>query len=164
MRTLSAADARYALFSRARWYSCPASPLVWSISDAERIFKITKFGAFEIRKVIIIADPNGIRYLSGDVLLSQDPAVQVPSALEGLTVVFGMGTGVSPPPSSPSNVILPCISSGVKPSIITFHFARTCLTCSTITLITATIGTARTKPATPPISPANMTAKRIKSG
>uniref|UniRef100_UPI001CD8EA5B hypothetical protein n=1 Tax=Paenibacillus gallinarum TaxID=2762232 RepID=UPI001CD8EA5B len=26
-------------------------------------------------------------YLLGDVLLSQDPAVQVPSALEGLTVV-----------------------------------------------------------------------------
>ena len=40
----------------------------------------------------------------GDVLLSQDPAVQVPSALEGLTVVFGMGTRGSPPPSSP-NVI-----------------------------------------------------------
>ena len=38
---------------------------------------------------------------SGNVLLSQDPAVQVPSALEGLTVVFGMGTRVTPPPLSP---------------------------------------------------------------
>ncbi|MDQ0418311.1 hypothetical protein J2Z48_002501, partial [Croceifilum oryzae] len=28
--------------------------------------------------------------MPGDVLLFQDPAVQVPSALEGLTVVFGM--------------------------------------------------------------------------
>ena len=28
----------------------------------------------------------------GNVLLSQDPAVQVPSALEVLTVVFGVGT------------------------------------------------------------------------
>ena len=37
-------------------------------------------------------------YLPGNVLASQDPAVQVLSALEGLTVVFGMGTGVSPPP------------------------------------------------------------------
>ena len=39
--------------------------------------------------------------LPGDVLLFQDPAVQVPSALEGLTVVFGMGTRVSPPPLLP---------------------------------------------------------------
>ena len=31
-------------------------------------------------------------------LLSQDPAVQVPSALESLTSVFGMGTGVASPP------------------------------------------------------------------
>ena len=40
----------------------------------------------------------------GDVLLSRDPAVQVPSALEGLTVVFGMGTRGSPPPSSPNGL------------------------------------------------------------
>jgi hypothetical protein len=38
----------------------------------------------------------------GDVLLSRDPAVQVPSALEGLTVVFGMGTRGSLPPLSPN--------------------------------------------------------------
>ena len=38
----------------------------------------------------------------GDVLLSQDPAVQVPSTLEGLTFVFGMGTRGSLPPSSPN--------------------------------------------------------------
>src|SRR5690554_3921886 len=42
--------------------------------------------------------------LLGNVLLSQDPAVQVPSALEGLTVVFEMGTRGSPPPSSPNRV------------------------------------------------------------
>ncbi len=40
--------------------------------------------------------------LLGNVLLSQDPSVQVPSALEGLTVVFGMGTRGSPLPSSPN--------------------------------------------------------------
>lgn len=39
--------------------------------------------------------------LPGNVLLSQDPAVQVPSALEVLTVVFGMGTRGTPPPSPP---------------------------------------------------------------
>ena len=38
-------------------------------------------------------------YPLGDVLLSRDPSVQVPSALEGLTVVFGMGTRGTLPPS-----------------------------------------------------------------
>src|SRR5690606_33854449 len=33
----------------------------------------------------------------GNDLLSRDLPVQVPSALEGLTAVFGMGTGGSPP-------------------------------------------------------------------
>ncbi len=40
-------------------------------------------------------------FLPGNVLLSQDPAVQVPLALEGLTAVFGMGTRGAPPPSLP---------------------------------------------------------------
>ena len=35
---------------------------------------------------------------SGGVLLSQGVSSQVPSALVGLTSVFGMGTGVTPPP------------------------------------------------------------------
>ncbi len=38
---------------------------------------------------------------SGDDLLSQGVSPQVPSARAGLTAVFGMGTGVSPPPWSP---------------------------------------------------------------
>ena len=42
--------------------------------------------------------------------LPRTPAV--PSALEGLTAVFGMGTGVSPPPSSP----------GILSSIFFFSF------------------------------------------
>jgi hypothetical protein len=37
----------------------------------------------------------------GNVLLSHQVALTVPSALEGLTAVFGMGTGVAPPPRSP---------------------------------------------------------------
>ena len=42
---------------------------------------------------------------SGDVLLSQGNAPQVPSALAGLTAVFGMGTGVAPPPWSPETLL-----------------------------------------------------------
>jgi hypothetical protein len=40
----------------------------------------------------------------GGVLLSQGATPQVPSALTGLTAVFGMGTGVSPPPWPPEIV------------------------------------------------------------
>lgn len=47
---------------------------------------------------------SGLFLLLGDVLLSRDPAVQVPSALEGLTVVFGMGTRGTPPPSPPNSI------------------------------------------------------------
>ncbi len=37
----------------------------------------------------------------GDDLLSQEVALQVPSALTGLTAGFGMGPGVPPPLKSP---------------------------------------------------------------
>src|SRR5437660_12572999 len=40
----------------------------------------------------------------GDDLLSQTVASPVPSALTGLTAVFGMGTGVSPPLWSPKSL------------------------------------------------------------
>src|SRR5207245_7264969 len=39
----------------------------------------------------------------GNDLLSRRVAPTVPSALEGLTSVFGKGTGVSPPPLSPND-------------------------------------------------------------
>src|ERR1700693_651112 len=42
----------------------------------------------------------------GNDLLSHRVTPTVPSALEGLTTVFGMGTGVSPPPWSPTFHIL----------------------------------------------------------
>jgi hypothetical protein len=42
--------------------------------------------------------------LPGSVLLSQGLPPQVPSALEGLTSVFGMGTGGSPPLSPPDRI------------------------------------------------------------
>ena len=41
----------------------------------------------------------------GNVLLSHTVTHAVPSALKGLTSVFGMGTGVSPPPWSPRNFL-----------------------------------------------------------
>ena len=41
---------------------------------------------------------------SGNVLLSRAVSSQVPSALKGLTSVFGMGTGGTPSPSSPETV------------------------------------------------------------
>ena len=40
---------------------------------------------------------NGLYKYSGDVLLSHDLAIIVSSALESLTSVFGMGTGVTSP-------------------------------------------------------------------
>ena len=44
--------------------------------------------------------PNDVRGVfdkaAGDGLLSHDLPVAVPSALQGLTAVFGMGTGVAP--------------------------------------------------------------------
>jgi hypothetical protein len=46
------------------------------------------------------------KILPGDDLLSHTLARAVPSALRGLTAVFGMGTGVSPSPQSPENLNL----------------------------------------------------------
>src|SRR5690606_4521582 len=46
-----------------------------------------------------------LSFESGSDLLSQGVAPQVPSALAGLTSVFGMGTGGSPPLSPPDNSV-----------------------------------------------------------
>ena len=55
-----------------------------------------------------IEDPleqtRGLNQKSGGDLLSRAVTRQVPSAQEGLTTVFGMGTGVTPPPLPPENV------------------------------------------------------------
>ena len=54
------------------------------------------------------AEARGIVWSNpGGVLLSQGATPQVPSALAGLTAVFGMGTGVSPPPWPPETVRSP---------------------------------------------------------
>jgi hypothetical protein len=56
-----------------------------------------------------------INLILGNVLLSHTVTHAVPSALKGLTSVFGMGTGVSPPPWSPRNFkSVSCKSRGVS--------------------------------------------------
>ncbi|BAM06882.1 hypothetical protein LFE_1196 [Leptospirillum ferrooxidans C2-3] len=50
-----------------------------------------------------VEDGNRPNIYSGSVLLSHNLAVAVSSALEGLTAVFGMGTGGSPPAWPPEN-------------------------------------------------------------
>src|SRR5947209_4131330 len=44
---------------------------------------------------------RSLRKSPGGVLLSHTLSGAVPSALEGLTALFGMGRGVAPPPSPP---------------------------------------------------------------
>jgi len=56
---------------------------------------------FFIKPVLFMPDffagfPGFINIYSGGVLLSHPVAGAVPSTLEGLTSVFGMGTGVTP--------------------------------------------------------------------
>ena len=51
-----------------------------------------------------------LRYIPGSDLLSHAPAHAVPSAVAGLTSVFGMGTGVTLPLWPPGNLV-----SGVQP-------------------------------------------------
>ena len=59
------------------------------------------------------AEAEGIVWRNpGGVLLSQGATPQVPSALAGLTAVFGMGTGVSPPPWPPETVRSPGLEDG----------------------------------------------------
>jgi hypothetical protein len=42
---------------------------------------------------------------AGGGLLSRDLSIGVPSALQGLTTVFGMGTGVAPALQPPANLL-----------------------------------------------------------
>jgi hypothetical protein len=51
-----------------------------------------------------VGNPTGFVIYPGDVLLFHAVASAVPSALKGLTSVFGMGTGVTPPLWSPGNL------------------------------------------------------------
>ena len=53
-------------------------------------------------------------FIPGNVLLSHKVALAVPSALEGLTSVFGMGTGVAPPLQSPGNCLEYLLASEMR--------------------------------------------------
>ena len=55
-------------------------------------------------------------YSGGD-LLSQGATPQVPSALAGLTSVFGMGTGVTPPLWPPEHLLSTRAKAHLEPSI-----------------------------------------------
>ena len=50
-------------------------------------------------------------HIPGDALLSHKVTLAVPSALEVLTSVFGMGTGVAPPLWPPGNALMQSRSS-----------------------------------------------------
>ena len=55
------------------------------------------------RKAPVLSERRLFSKNAGDYLFFRGLVPQVPSAMEGLTTVFGMGTGVPPPVSSPAN-------------------------------------------------------------
>jgi hypothetical protein len=72
-------------------------------------------GARETRKAGFVKNPAFRAMKSGGYLLSHAVTHAVPSAQEGLTSVFGMGTGVTPPirpPESYTGVNVPVVSTG----------------------------------------------------
>ena len=54
-----------------------------------------------------------LSFIPGSVLLSHPVAREVPSALEVLTAVFEMGTGITPPLWPPGNVIPVCLCNRI---------------------------------------------------
>jgi hypothetical protein len=70
----------------------------WHEHGAHALPEISNKKAFSFKKAFQI-NPGGV-------LLSHPVTQAVPSTLEGLTSVFGMGTGVSPPPLPPETFIL----------------------------------------------------------
>ena len=60
-------------------------------------------------------NPAGIKKDPGDDLFSRKAALSVSSALESLTSVFGMGTGVASPLESPGSSTSGSVSAGVLP-------------------------------------------------
>ena len=70
------------------------SPAVWMLGTLARLR--ARSSIIYTEKTILLEIVSSL-CLPGDDLLSQDPAVQVSSALEVLTSVFEMGTGGTPP-------------------------------------------------------------------
>jgi hypothetical protein len=61
----------------------------------------------------------------GDVLLSHEVYLEVPSGLKGLTAVFGMGTGVAPSLRSPGKLFTVFSGQFSVVSIALARFSRT---------------------------------------
>ena len=74
--------------------------------EAEKPGEIGGWG-LETKKARLRSSSTGLPQIlnPGTDLLSQDGNAPVPSALEGLTTVFGMGTGVAPPVWAPGKLI-----------------------------------------------------------
>ena len=80
--------------------SGPSSRIVWAWRAPNR----AREGAGLKKQTAHVCDMGRTqRIIPGDDLLSHTLARAVPLALGGLTAVFGMGTGVSPPLQSPEN-------------------------------------------------------------
>ena len=67
--------------------------LPWRVTFSERSLRLSLIHISEP----LIPNPEFQSFHPGDDLLSHKAALAVPSALEDLTSVFGMGTGVAPP-------------------------------------------------------------------
>ena len=65
---------------------------------------------------------HGVFYLKdpGSLLLSHKTALIVPSPVEGLTSVFGMGTGVSPLLSPPEKLFRALLHNNIISVVFTF--------------------------------------------
>src|SRR5215210_322945 len=70
--------------------SQPGSPPMWESETKTTRVSLLSSGIYKLNEQKM-----------GDDLLSHEVSLAVPSALAGLTSLFGMGRGVSPPPSSP---------------------------------------------------------------
>jgi hypothetical protein len=84
---------------RARLYGKPLRAAWAAVSP--RIPRGAVIGALNVRDPLEPKLRGGLVRNPGGDLLSQGASPQVPSARAGLTAVFGMGTGVSPPPWPP---------------------------------------------------------------
>ena len=84
---------RVRLGIQARWSGCDPTTMTHDVTP-------------ENQNPIIVIDDRVSQGAADDGLLSHDLAVVVPSALQGLTAVFGMGTGVAPARWSPAIIWL----------------------------------------------------------
>src|SRR2546427_8302159 len=72
---------------------------------------------------------SGLLIKPGSVLLSHCLTAAVLSALEGLTSVFGMGTGVTPPAWPPGNSMKTLNADGRTQDLFRSFFQKSSLSC-----------------------------------